>query len=72
MYFRVMKGRNNYPAQARYGIRSRRMAQFDGHSIKYEFAEYLGNLGSHQELKQMSALMPTRVEQNDHHSQRKQ
>lgn len=48
------------------------MAAFDGHSIKFESAEYLVNLGSHQELKQMSAVMPTRLDLFDHHSHRKQ
>ena len=40
VYFRVQKGRNNYPSTLRHGIRSRKMAQYDGHSIKFESAEY--------------------------------
>jgi hypothetical protein len=48
------------------------MAAFDGHSIKFESAEYLTQLGSLSELKQMSALMPTRLEFYDHHSFKKQ
>lgn len=71
IYFRVMKGRNNYPSQQKNGIRSRKMAQFDGHSIKFESAEFLQHVGSDAELKQMSALMPTRLEAFDHHMQRR-
>jgi hypothetical protein len=71
VYFRVMKGRNNYTSSTKNGIRSRKMNQFDGHSIKFEMAEYMATLGSSQELKQMTALMPTRLEPYDHHSSRK-
>ena len=72
VYFRVMKGRNNYQSSLRNGIRSKRMAQFDGHSIKFESAEYQMHLGSQQELKQMTSLMPTRLEAPDNHGLRRQ
>ena len=73
VYFRVMKGRNNYPSTLRNGIRSRKMAQYDGHSIKFESAEYQLTLGSPTELKSMSALMPNRLDPHlqDHHAQSK-
>jgi len=72
VYFRVSKGRNSYPSQLKNGIRSKKLAQFDGHTIKYETHEYLQNLGTPHELRQMSALMPYAVETPDHHKQRKQ
>lgn len=72
VYFRVVKGRNNYPSSQRYGIRSRKMGQFDGHSIKYENIEFLKNMGSFKDLYSMSYVMPTRLEPYEIHNQRKQ
>lgn len=46
VYFRVVKGRNSYPSSLRNGIKSRKMGQFDGHSIKFERAEFLQSLGT--------------------------
>ena len=42
------------------------MANYEGHSIKFENAEYQLSIGSQSELKQMTALMPTRLEPLDH------
>jgi Histone deacetylation protein Rxt3 len=38
---RVMKPKNSYPAHAKNGIRSRKLGSFEGHSIKFESAEFL-------------------------------
>ena len=50
VYFRVAKGRNNYPSVLRNGIRSRKIAQYDGHSLKYENAEFLKKFGTSKEI----------------------
>lgn len=71
VYFRVSKGRNSYPSQLKNGIRSKKLAQFDGHTIKYETHEFLQNLGTPDELRIMSAQMPYAIEALDHHKQRK-
>ena len=46
VFFRVAKGRNTYPSTMKNGIKSKKIAQYDGHSIKFERAEYLSSLGS--------------------------
>ena len=51
VYFRVQKGRNNYASSQRNGIRSRKAASFEGHSIKFESAEFTQTIGTPQELK---------------------
>ena len=71
VYFRVQKGRNNYPSQLKNGIRSKKQASFDGHSIKYESHEFLQNLGTPEQLRIMSSLMPYSLEPHDNHKQRK-
>ena len=45
VYFRVTKGRNSYTSSLRNGIRSRKLGQYDGHSIKFEGCEKLKNIG---------------------------
>ena len=72
IFFRVVKGRNNYPSQTRYGIKSRKMGQFDGHSIKFEGVRFLSHIGSQRELQLMSMAMPTHLEPVELHNQRKQ
>lgn len=62
VYFKVAKGRNNYTASSKFGIRSKKMGQFDGHSIKFEAAEKLISFGSEKELIQMTQSMPTHLE----------
>ena len=41
--FRVVKGRNTYPSQHKNGIRSKKMGQYDGHSIKFEYCKFNKN-----------------------------
>lgn len=71
LYFRVVKGRNNYTSSAKNGIRSRKFGQFDGHSIKFESCEFLKKIGSLHELAAMTLAMPTHLEPVELHSQRK-
>jgi len=57
-YFRVMKGKNNYPASLKNQLKSRKMGQYEGHSIKLEKVEFLVSMGSVQELSEMVKQNP--------------
>jgi len=56
---RVTKGRNNYVTYPRYGIRSRKETNYEGHSLKPERIIMLNSLGKPEELEEMAARMPT-------------
>lgn len=57
-YFRVSKGRSTYNGSLRHGIKSKKMCNYQGHSIKPENYILLNNLGSKSELMQMASKMP--------------
>lgn len=71
VFFRVSKGRNTYPSTSRNGIKSKKIASYDGHSIKFERVEILKKFGTKEEVKAMASLMPTHIEPIDYHQQRK-
>ncbi len=57
-YFRVSKGRSAYNASLRHGIKSKKMSNYQGHSIKPENYSMLKHLGTKTELLQMASKMP--------------
>ena len=71
VFFRVVKGRNNYTSSLKNGIRSRKFGQFDGHSLKFESCEFLKRLGAPAELTAMTLAMPTHLEPQELHGRRK-
>jgi len=58
VYCRVTKGRSSYQSNLRNGIRSRKLAGFEGCSIKPEGYKMLEDLGTLEELIQMARMMP--------------
>lgn len=63
VYFKVAKSRNNYTSQFKNGIRSRKNASFEGHSLKLENIKELVDLGNEQTLAKLASQMPTRPRQ---------
>jgi hypothetical protein len=59
VYFRVSKGRTTYNSSYRNGIKTKKMSNFQGHSIKPENYQLLKNLGSKSELLEMASKMPS-------------
>ena len=57
-YFRVSKGRTTYNSSFRNGIKSKKMSNYAGHSIKPENYSLLKHLGSRVDLMEMAARMP--------------
>ena len=43
------------------------MAQFDGHSIKFESADFLSSIGNLRELTELAKGLPTLIEMSDSH-----
>jgi hypothetical protein len=60
VYFKVSRSRSNYASHFRNGIRSRKNQSFEGHSLKFETAIELQDLGNEENLKKLAAKMPTR------------
>jgi len=59
-YFKVSKNRANYSSYFKNGLRSRKHQAFEGHSLKFETAEELYDLGNEQNLVFMASQMPKR------------
>lgn len=57
-FYRVSKGRSTYNSSFRNGIKSKKMSNYNGHSIKPENYTLLKNLGSKAELLEMASKMP--------------
>jgi hypothetical protein len=62
VYFRVSKGRTTYNSSLRNGIKSKKLNNYQGHSIKPENYNLLKNLGNKSELMEMASKMPNRSE----------
>jgi len=60
--FKVLRNRNQYPSQTRNQIKSRKAANYEGHSIKLESVCKLHWLGSDEELLALARKMPTEVD----------
>ena len=62
IYLRVSKGRAAYNSSLKNGVRSKKLNNFQGHSIKVEGYASRSFLGSEEELKNMAARMPSNSE----------
>ncbi|CAI2372030.1 unnamed protein product [Moneuplotes crassus] len=60
VYFKVSRNRNNYASHFKNGVRSRRTQSFDGHSLKFETAIELVNLGPQEKLNSLASRMSTK------------
>ena len=58
LYLRVSKGRATYNSSYKNGIKSKKLNNYQGHSIKPENYSTLDKLGSKEELKNMASKMP--------------
>ena len=63
VYFKVSKSRANYASHFKNGIRSRKSQSFEGHSLKFETAQELYDLGNEQALVKLASQMPTRAKE---------
>lgn len=61
VYFKVSKSRATYPSHFKNGIRSQKNSSFEGHSLKFETAQELTDLGSEASLVKLASQMPTRA-----------
>jgi hypothetical protein len=62
MYFRVSKGRTTYNSSLKNGIKSKKLNNYQGHSIKPENYTLLKHLGNRNELLEMASKIPSRSE----------
>jgi hypothetical protein len=62
VYFRVSKGRTTYNSSLKNGIKSKKINNYQGHSIKPENYTLLKHLGSKNELLEMASKIPSRSE----------
>ena len=62
IYLRVSRGRAAYNSSLKNGVRSKKLNNYQGHSIKVEGYVNRSFLGSEEELKSMAARMPTNSE----------
>lgn len=62
IYLRVSKGRAAYNSSLKNGVRSKKLNNYQGHSIKIEGYTGLSYLGDDDELKSMAAKMPSNSE----------
>ena len=62
IYLRVSKGRAAYNSSFKNGVRSKKLNNYQGHSIKVETYKQLNSLGNEEELKAMAARMPSNSE----------
>ena len=58
LYLRVSKGRATYNSSYKNGIKSKKLNNYQGHSIKPENYDTLDKLGTKEELKLMASKMP--------------
>ena len=62
IYLRVSKGRAAYNSSLKNGVRSKKLNNYQGHSIKVEGYASRNFLGNEEELKSMAARMPSNSE----------
>ena len=62
IYLRVSKGRAAYNSSLKNGVRSKKLNNYQGHSIKVEGYANRNFLGNEEELKSMAARMPSNSE----------
>ena len=62
IFLRVSKARAAYNSSLKNGVRSKKLNNFQGHSIKVEGYKEIKYLGDEQELKAMAARMPSNSE----------
>ena len=62
IYLRVSRGRAAYNSSLKNGVRSKKLNNYQGHSIKVEGYTQRKFLGSEEELKAMASRMPTNSE----------
>lgn len=62
VFFRVSKGRTTYNSSYRNGIKSKKLNNYQGHSIKPETYHLLKHLGLKNELMEMASKMPSMSE----------
>ena len=62
IYLRVSKGRAAYNSSLKNGVRSKKLNNYQGHSIKVENYLQRNFLGTEEELKAMAARMPSNSE----------
>ena len=62
IYLRVSKGRAAYNSSLKNGVRSKKLNNYHGHSIKVEGFSDRTFLGTEEELKSMAARMPSNSE----------
>ena len=62
IYLRVSRARAAYNSSLKNGVRSKKLNNFQGHSIKVEGYSNLNFLGTEDELKAMAARMPSNSE----------
>lgn len=58
LYLRVSKGRSTYNSSFKNGIKSKKLSNYQGHSIKPENYVSLPSLGNKNQLKEMASKMP--------------
>ena len=58
VFFRVSKGRSTYNSALKHGIKSKKMNNYQGHSIRLENYTILNFLGTKVELLEMASKMP--------------
>lgn len=63
VYFKVIKNRSTYTSLFKNGIKSRKTQSFEGHSLKFETAKELEELGSEQQLVKLASLMPIKAKE---------
>ena len=57
VYFKVLKNRSSYNSSLKYGLKSMKLTNYQGHSIKPEGYSLLSSLGTTEELLDMSQRM---------------
>lgn len=62
IFLRVSKARAAYNSSLKNGVRSKKLNNYQGHSIKVEGYTGLNFLGTEEELKEMAARMPSNSE----------
>lgn len=58
MFLRISKGRSTYNSSFKNGIKSKKLNNYQGHSIKPENYSLLKNLGNKNELIELASKMP--------------
>lgn len=69
--FKVLKPKNNYSSVLRHHIKSRKVSQYEGHTLKLESVCKLDWIGSDDDLLQMACEMPTMLDKHNPHKAHK-